>query len=115
MEKPRISESLLEFLKENQKTVNHVLRLSSGEEMPYHYPKPQVHQTTSSNNGSASLSAVLEKMSELIELNKVTLQTIDLLDKRIKRMYAYMGSGKTIEQEEAPAEEGEKVEYKEEE
>ena len=111
MEKPRLSETLLEFLKENQRTVNQVIKLSSEQEPQQQYPKQQP-----SPNG-VSLSEVLEKMTELIELNKVTLQTIDLLDKRVKRMYIYMSSELSkiakpqMKEEQIPQEEGEKVEY----
>lgn len=109
MEKSRISESLLEFLKENQKTVNKVITLSSGDQDSQHqYPR----QAAANQPTSVSLSEVLEKMSELIELNKVTLQTIDLLDKRIKRMHMQMNPEMPrMEEREDRTEEGEKVQY----
>ena len=88
--KSKFAENLLEVLKENQKTLNHVIRLS-GE--PVEEPMQKLYQPPA--NGSAvgssvTISEVLEKMAELIELNKVTLQTIDLLDKRIKRLHSIL-------------------------
>ncbi len=104
-------ESLLEYLKENQKTANQIIRLCSAEQ------EQQPPKIQPPSNG-LTFSEVLEKMTELIELNKVTLQTIDLLDKRVKRLYTYMSSeiskmSKVREQEEVPTEEGEKVDYPE--
>src|SRR3989338_8856358 len=91
MEKSNFAETLLEVLKENQRTLNHVIRLSgSVEEVPEQSKQHQSQTSPIQSNGhsSVSISEVLEKMSELIELNKVTLQTIDLLDKRIKRLHS---------------------------
>ncbi len=105
------ADGLFEFLRENQKTVSHVLKLSMENEPATQY-KQQMMQAT----GGVTVSEVLEKMSELIELNKVTLQTIDLLDKRVKRLHTFVSSQlakPTLpEQSSQPAqEEGEKVEY----
>ncbi len=107
-------EALLEFLKENQKTVSHVLKLSSMEN-EYTYPKQQENFRQASSG--ISVEVVLEKMSELIELNKVTLQTIDLLDKRVKRMHTFMSSqppkeaSPAVNESREAQDEGEKVEY----
>ncbi len=84
---------LLEVLKENQKTLNHVIRLSGDSQQVLELSTQQKQiqsQVAPVSNGhsSVSIDEVLEKMSELIELNKVTLQTIDLLDKRIKRLHS---------------------------
>ena len=89
-QKPKFAETLLEVLRENQKTLNHVIMLS-GNSVPESngYQKEYATQSQIESNGHSgvSIQEVLEKMSELIELNKVTLQTIDLLDKRIKRLH----------------------------
>ncbi len=101
-----MSESLLEFLRENQKTVNHVIRMSMDRQTEE--AKPQMQNLEPYMKGEANISEILEKMSELIELNRVTLQTIDLLDKRIKRLHMFISEKMEapVAQENAPIEGG---------
>ena len=77
-------ENLLEYLKENQKTVNSLIRLSSGNPQESH----SIREYTSREDPENKISILLDKLLELIELNKLTLETIDLLDKRVKRLHS---------------------------
>ncbi len=86
--KSKLVENLFEYLKENQKTTNQLIRLSTQDE---------VHQITDYTRQDATenktISILLDRLSELIELNKLTLQTIDLLDKRVKRLHSAISQG----------------------
>ena len=82
-------ESLLEYLKENQKTVNSLIRLSSGNAQE----SRSIKEYTSTEVPENKISILLDKLLELIELNKLTLETIDLLDKRVKRLHSVISQG----------------------
>lgn len=128
-QKSRMAESLLEVLKENQKTVNQIIKFSSEDASDgrnrsedrfptegQEYSRPQTQQQTiqqsmQPNGLETRIVEVLEKMSELIELNKVTLQTIDLLDKRIKRLHTSVTEGLAKQPTEGPIEGGTSSEY----
>ena len=84
-QKTKMAESLTEFLRENQKTVSQVIKMSVEQEEPKASMNLEPYM-----KGDTNISEILEKMSELIELNRVTLQTIDLLDKRIKRLHGFV-------------------------
>jgi len=78
--KQRVVENLFEYLKENQKTVNNLIRLAA--------PESHSEEPTQVNGRSDKvIYELLNKLSELIELNRMTLETIDLVDKRVKRLH----------------------------
>lgn len=128
-QKSRMAESLLDVLKENQKTVNQIIKFSSEDasdgrnrssdrfptdEQEYSRPQTQqqtIQQSMQPNGLETRIIEVLEKMSELIELNKVTLQTIDLLDKRIKRLHTSVTESLEKQPTEGPIEGGTSSEY----